>query len=33
MTRVGASMGAHGELTREGKEGEGEDEEGARLGR
>jgi hypothetical protein len=32
MARVRASMGAHGELTEEGKEGEGEEEEGAQLG-
>jgi hypothetical protein len=35
MAGVGASMGGHGELAREGKEGEGEGEgrgEGARLG-
>jgi hypothetical protein len=31
MAGVGASMGAHGELTVEGKEGEGEEEAGARL--
>jgi hypothetical protein len=31
MTRVGASMGAHGELAGEGKEGEGGRGEGARL--
>jgi hypothetical protein len=29
---VGASMGAHGKLAGEGKEGEGEEEAGARLG-
>jgi hypothetical protein len=32
MAEVGASMGAHGELAGEGKEGEGEEEAGVRLG-
>jgi hypothetical protein len=32
MAGVAASMGAHGELTEEGKEGEGEEEAGAWLG-
>jgi hypothetical protein len=32
MAGVGASMGAHEELTGLGKEGEGEEEAGARLG-
>jgi hypothetical protein len=31
MAGVGASMGAHGELTGEGKDGEGGGGEGARL--
>jgi hypothetical protein len=33
MAGVGVSMGAHGKLTGEGKEGEGGGGEGAQLGR